>query len=592
MHPGAGQRRPDHVAGRVRAEHVDHGAPAARAHAPASATPAPVLPIRRSIGSHGERIGGRQRQRGHPDPHVHPEAADHQQVEHGADGSPTGAAYPGPGRRRGGVRAGHPRGVAARRRARRLGRGQHRAGAARRAAPAGRRGNVRTRSPPATPRWPPRSAEPPSPPAPDTVAAHPAHPGRLAARLAGAGPDRRRGPGPRAGHPGRLAGARPGVRPGRRAALLRAPATASPAGARGRTLRHLAELADFAADLVARGRVLPGVDRPGRAGAVDATGRRHGARPGGVAAAAHRHRRRLGPVAGAGPAPGGPGRRHRAGRPTSRTAGVAGRRRAGRADRRRRPGRPRRHRAGPRRAAGAAPVTGLAGRARPGRAATSPPTRPRWTPSGRAGRTGSATPPVARCGPASAWSSRPPTRSPSRLRRWCRPTRHAVVTGRVGRWRLEFGLQAADEPGLLVDAGQVWRAPETRCPGSAAPASPQETLLAELGRASRLWPELDDALRTADAGGDGAGRRGGAPVPQRGCAGAARGRLRGAAAVLVAAPVGAARRPAARPQPDRARARSPAPTAASGWTPWSTTAGRWRSATSRCPPRSWPRWPS
>ncbi|MEV1316529.1 DEAD/DEAH box helicase [Micromonospora arborensis] len=66
-----------------------------------------------------------------------------------------------------------------------------------------------------------------------------------------------------------------------------------------------------------------------------------------------------------------------------------------------------------------------------------------------------------------------------------------------GRWRLEFGLQAADEPGLHVDAGQVWRAPQTLSGLAGRTASVQETLLAELGRASRLWPDLDAALRTA-----------------------------------------------------------------------------------------------
>lgn len=66
-----------------------------------------------------------------------------------------------------------------------------------------------------------------------------------------------------------------------------------------------------------------------------------------------------------------------------------------------------------------------------------------------------------------------------------------------GRWRLEFGLQAADEPGLHVDAGQVWRAPQTLGGLTGRTGSPQETLLAELGRASRLWPDLDAALRTA-----------------------------------------------------------------------------------------------
>ncbi|WP_204945939.1 DEAD/DEAH box helicase [Micromonospora luteifusca] len=72
-----------------------------------------------------------------------------------------------------------------------------------------------------------------------------------------------------------------------------------------------------------------------------------------------------------------------------------------------------------------------------------------------------------------------------------------VETVGGGRWRLEFGLQAADEPGLHVDAGQVWRAPQTLSGLAGRTASPQETLLAELGRASRLWPDLDAALRTA-----------------------------------------------------------------------------------------------
>ncbi len=50
-----------------------------------------------------------------------------------------------------------------------------------------------------------------------------------------------------------------------------------------------------------------------------------------------------------------------------------------------------------------------------------------------------------------------------------------------------------DEPGLHVDAGQVWRGGGVTVAGD----HPQEILLAELGRASRLWPELDEALRTA-----------------------------------------------------------------------------------------------
>ncbi|MEU7609806.1 DEAD/DEAH box helicase [Micromonospora sp. NPDC049204] len=83
-----------------------------------------------------------------------------------------------------------------------------------------------------------------------------------------------------------------------------------------------------------------------------------------------------------------------------------------------------------------------------------------------------------------------------------RPAPNDIVPAPVesvggGRWRLEFGLQAADEPGLHVDAGQVWRAPQTLGGLAGRTTSPQETLLAELGRASRLWPDLDAALRTA-----------------------------------------------------------------------------------------------
>ncbi|MEU7572785.1 DEAD/DEAH box helicase [Micromonospora sp. NPDC049240] len=64
-----------------------------------------------------------------------------------------------------------------------------------------------------------------------------------------------------------------------------------------------------------------------------------------------------------------------------------------------------------------------------------------------------------------------------------------------GAWRVEFGLHPTDEPGLVVDAGHIWQRP---APALAARGiDPQETLLAELGRASRLWPEVDAALRTA-----------------------------------------------------------------------------------------------
>ncbi|WP_192902227.1 DEAD/DEAH box helicase [Micromonospora globbae] len=71
------------------------------------------------------------------------------------------------------------------------------------------------------------------------------------------------------------------------------------------------------------------------------------------------------------------------------------------------------------------------------------------------------------------------------------------VVGAGDRWRLEFGLQAADEPSLHVDAARVWRDAAATAALAGRSGNPQETLLAELGRASRLWPDLDAALRTA-----------------------------------------------------------------------------------------------
>ncbi|WP_416592887.1 SNF2-related protein [Micromonospora sp. LOL_021] len=68
--------------------------------------------------------------------------------------------------------------------------------------------------------------------------------------------------------------------------------------------------------------------------------------------------------------------------------------------------------------------------------------------------------------------------------------------GTVG-WRLEFAVQATAEPSLLVDAAAIWRGGRQLQPLTRHTADPQETLLAELGRASRLWPAIDDALRTA-----------------------------------------------------------------------------------------------
>ncbi|GGP16437.1 DEAD/DEAH box helicase [Nonomuraea glycinis] len=61
-------------------------------------------------------------------------------------------------------------------------------------------------------------------------------------------------------------------------------------------------------------------------------------------------------------------------------------------------------------------------------------------------------------------------------------------------WRVELALQAADDPGLYVPAGRVWGGG----PVAGLPRRPERELLAGLGRAVRLYPELDRALREAE----------------------------------------------------------------------------------------------
>jgi len=64
-------------------------------------------------------------------------------------------------------------------------------------------------------------------------------------------------------------------------------------------------------------------------------------------------------------------------------------------------------------------------------------------------------------------------------------------------WRVDFALQSTEEPSLVVDAGQVWRAKGALRALARHVADPQETLLGELGRAVRLYPNIEGALRTA-----------------------------------------------------------------------------------------------
>ena len=65
-------------------------------------------------------------------------------------------------------------------------------------------------------------------------------------------------------------------------------------------------------------------------------------------------------------------------------------------------------------------------------------------------------------------------------------------TGDGTHWRLEFLLQSTTDPSLLVPAAQVWSGGADRLI-----AGPQELLLAELGRAARVYPPLAPALQTA-----------------------------------------------------------------------------------------------
>jgi SNF2 family DNA or RNA helicase len=64
-----------------------------------------------------------------------------------------------------------------------------------------------------------------------------------------------------------------------------------------------------------------------------------------------------------------------------------------------------------------------------------------------------------------------------------------------GAWKLDFLLQAADDPSLLVPAEQVWRARGALKVLRHTLDDPQERLLGDLGRARRLFPPLEPALR-------------------------------------------------------------------------------------------------
>jgi hypothetical protein len=64
-------------------------------------------------------------------------------------------------------------------------------------------------------------------------------------------------------------------------------------------------------------------------------------------------------------------------------------------------------------------------------------------------------------------------------------------------WHVEFALQSTDDPSLLLPAVDIWAGGTADGWAAAGISYPEEDLLAGLGRASRLFPELDGALQTA-----------------------------------------------------------------------------------------------
>ena len=90
--------------------------------------------------------------------------------------------------------------------------------------------------------------------------------------------------------------------------------------------------------------------------------------------------------------------------------------------------------------------------------------------------------PPARSVPASGWSSQPT----------------AEGAGAGGAWRVEFSLQSAEDPSLMLPAADVWAgAGYGWLAGPGRAGHPEEELLAGLGAAARLFPALDGALREA-----------------------------------------------------------------------------------------------
>src|SRR6185312_2906283 len=77
--------------------------------------------------------------------------------------------------------------------------------------------------------------------------------------------------------------------------------------------------------------------------------------------------------------------------------------------------------------------------------------------------------------------------------RLCFRLSHVPADAGRDSWLLEFLLQAVDEPSAQVTAADVWR--DRYAPLRRWTSHPQERLLGGLGRAARLYPDLEAALR-------------------------------------------------------------------------------------------------
>jgi hypothetical protein len=66
-----------------------------------------------------------------------------------------------------------------------------------------------------------------------------------------------------------------------------------------------------------------------------------------------------------------------------------------------------------------------------------------------------------------------------------------------GSWRVDLALQATDDPSLMLPAADIWSGGTADGWAAAGISFPEDDLLAGLGRASRLFPELDTELQGA-----------------------------------------------------------------------------------------------